>query len=333
MLRRAIRSVLNQTYPHFHVCVYDNASGDETASVVAEIMQTDSRVHYHLHPENIGAIPNFTYGMERVNTPFFSFLSDDDILLPEFYKTALEGFQQCPEAVLSATADLSIDDGKKIHGSNILFYWKAGVYHPPDGLLAMLKNDHPNWIGILFQTDIIKRLGPLDLAAGMIADLDFELRAAGRFSIVVSVKPGAILMIHSSSSSLSVGFSSRWEGWRKMIQNIAEDNHIAPHARATATDVLEQRLQKSLLSEGIRSVVRKRFEDALQCAEILRNHYNLKWQAFCLKAIAMACRRFSLLYRVALLLATMRSHILRYNAGKKLHKHLGDYKYLLKHIE
>ena len=197
----------------------------------------------------------------------------------------------------------------------------------------MLKQGHPAWTGILFRTEIIKILGVLDPATDMVADINFELRAAGRFSIVVSLKPGAILMIHSSSGSLSLGFSSRWEGWRKMIQNIAEDNHIAPNVRATATDVLEQRLQKSLLSEGIRSVVRKRFEDALQCAKILRNHYGLKRQAFCLEVIATACRRFPFLYRVASLLASIRSRILRYNAGRKLRKCLGDYKHLLKHVE
>jgi glycosyltransferase involved in cell wall biosynthesis len=30
LLGRAIRSVLGQSYPHFEVHVYDNASGDET---------------------------------------------------------------------------------------------------------------------------------------------------------------------------------------------------------------------------------------------------------------------------------------------------------------
>ena len=33
LLAQAIRSVLTQTYPHFLVCVYDNASADETADV------------------------------------------------------------------------------------------------------------------------------------------------------------------------------------------------------------------------------------------------------------------------------------------------------------
>ncbi len=37
LLRRAIESVLAQTYPHLKVTVFDNASGDETPEVVAEL--------------------------------------------------------------------------------------------------------------------------------------------------------------------------------------------------------------------------------------------------------------------------------------------------------
>ena len=73
LLRRAIQSVLNQTYPHFLVCVYDNASGDETEEVVAEIAHRDSRVRYHRYPENIGLVRNFAYGAAQVVTPFLDF--------------------------------------------------------------------------------------------------------------------------------------------------------------------------------------------------------------------------------------------------------------------
>ena len=48
-LKRAIQSVLAQTYPHFQICVYDNASGDETADVVAALAKEDSRVQYFCH--------------------------------------------------------------------------------------------------------------------------------------------------------------------------------------------------------------------------------------------------------------------------------------------
>lgn len=84
LLRRSIRSVLNQTYPHFNVCVYDNASDDATASVVEDFQKEDSRVKYYAHKENIGATENFIYGMEHVETPFFTLLSDGDLILPNF---------------------------------------------------------------------------------------------------------------------------------------------------------------------------------------------------------------------------------------------------------
>jgi glycosyltransferase involved in cell wall biosynthesis len=60
-----MKSVFAQTYPHFQVCVNDNASGDETATVVRELAKADPRVKYYCHPENIGVFKNFVYGMEH----------------------------------------------------------------------------------------------------------------------------------------------------------------------------------------------------------------------------------------------------------------------------
>jgi len=54
LLKRAILSALGQTYRNIQVCVYDNASGDETAEVVAGIANGDRRVKYYCHPTNIG---------------------------------------------------------------------------------------------------------------------------------------------------------------------------------------------------------------------------------------------------------------------------------------
>jgi glycosyltransferase involved in cell wall biosynthesis len=59
LLRRAIRSVLAQNYDRFRVCIYDNASGDETAAVVGQFAREDPRVHYYCHSSNIGAWDNF----------------------------------------------------------------------------------------------------------------------------------------------------------------------------------------------------------------------------------------------------------------------------------
>lgn len=41
LLKRAVRSALNQTYQSFQMRVYDNMSGDETESIVRELARED----------------------------------------------------------------------------------------------------------------------------------------------------------------------------------------------------------------------------------------------------------------------------------------------------
>ena len=43
LLKRAIKSVLNQTFTNFQICIYDNASNDNTKKIVEEFSQKDSK--------------------------------------------------------------------------------------------------------------------------------------------------------------------------------------------------------------------------------------------------------------------------------------------------
>jgi hypothetical protein len=257
---------------------------------VAEIAQTDLRVQYYSHAENIGSINNFIHGMKQVNTPFFSFLSDDDILLPEFYQTAMAGFEKYSDAFLSVTAVIHTDEQGKFYAAPILS-WKAGLYSPPDGFLAMLKYGHPTWTGTLFRTDVMKVIGILDAETGMLSDLDFLFRAAARFPIIVSVKPGAIFMVSPLGASRPWSCSAIWPGWLKIIRNIVEDDNIPPDVRAYARNLLTQRLKKRLFGVAIGAMIRKNFGDAHQSAEILYKHFNLKFQGLCLMGMAKLCKR------------------------------------------
>src|SRR5689334_22814362 len=115
------------------VQVYDNASGDETAAVVAELAAQDPRVRYHCHPENIGSSANFIYGMERVETPYFSFLSDDDVLLPEFYMNALAALKHYPEAIFFAGTVIIMTHSGRVIATDIESWPRDGLFLPPEG--------------------------------------------------------------------------------------------------------------------------------------------------------------------------------------------------------
>jgi glycosyltransferase involved in cell wall biosynthesis len=297
LLRRAIKSVLNQTYPYFEVCVYDNASGDETAEVVSEFAKKDPRVKYHCHPENIAAGKNFLYGAERVETPFFSFLSDDDILLPEFYQTALEGFNKHPEAMFSATTTIHMGEQGNVLGV-IGLKWKPCFYHAPYGFVTMLEYGHFVWTGVLFRKEVIEQVG-ITIKDGIVCeDMLFELRISAHFPFVVSLKPCAIFMSHPASSCTKGGLHLFWPYLLKGIEHLTEDERIPLDIRLYAECLLTKKLKKGIFFSAVSSILQKNYEESFKAIDVLRNHYHLKMTAFFLFTIAKACKHFPSAYYV-----------------------------------
>lgn len=274
LLRRAISSVLEQSYPHFQVCVYDNASGDETAHVVREYSKRDSRVRYFCHEENIGGEANFTYAVERVDTPFFTMLSDDDFLLPDFYKITLEGFEKHPESIFSAAATVHISDSGKMLDVP-MSRWIPGFYNPPDGLVAMLKYGHPTWTGILFRKEILQKVGFVRRNVGVTSDLDFELRVAQNYPFVVSQKSGAVFVMHSGGSYVSAGLSGFWPGWMRMIRAFAKEKDLPKNIRSYVKNNLRQRLYVHLFRISVRKSLEGNYKEAQKTLGVIFDEYGM----------------------------------------------------------
>ncbi|MHB8654745.1 MAG: glycosyltransferase family 2 protein [Terriglobia bacterium] len=315
-LRRAIRSVLAQTYPYFQVCVYDNASGDDTAAVVKEFSKADPRVKYHCHSKNTGVMKNLAYGMEQVQTPFFSFLCDDDIVLPKFYEMALRGFEEYPDAIFSSTATIQSDNKGRISGVPTL-NWRPGYYRPPDGLMAFLKYQHLDLPGILFRREVKEKVGPIDEGVGMAADLDFFMRTAARFPVVVSQTPGAVFIQHGSSISSSGGFGLLWPGWLKMVRNLTEDERIPDEVRTLAGRVLTNRLKKMLfVNAGFGSLAQRNWPDALRAADVLSHHYGQNFRARLLRIATSLCRHLPPAYYLVRASFTLRRSLKRFKSKR-----------------
>jgi glycosyltransferase involved in cell wall biosynthesis len=271
-LKHAIRSVLQQTYPHFQVCVYDNASGDDTAFVVAELAKADPRVKYYCHSENIGGFNNFLYGLEHVETPFFSILSDDDLVLPEFYETALAGFESHPDAMFSATDVFHVGmQGRLLKMP--LETWTPGYYPPQDGLMAILEHGHSEWTGILFRKSVTKEVGLFDQETGKYSDLDFTLRTAARCPFVVSKRACAVFDGSTVEVRAPHPFEEMWPGVLKMIRNLTDDKSLPLDVRIYAERVLLGRFEAELFDSGVSYLSRGYPVDAKKVATLLRDQF------------------------------------------------------------
>ena len=83
-LKESIESILNQTAKIKEITVLDNESTDNTEEVVATF--ANRGVKYY---KTFGFLGNFNKAREIVNKPYCMLFHDDDILLPEYLKLAL----------------------------------------------------------------------------------------------------------------------------------------------------------------------------------------------------------------------------------------------------
>jgi glycosyltransferase involved in cell wall biosynthesis len=295
LLRRAIRSVLSQTYPHFQVCIYDNASGDETAAVVAQLGRDDPRVKYHCHPENIGMSANFTYGMERIDTPYFSILSDDDYLLPTFYETALAGFAAHPDAMLSGGSVVSMTEAGQITHIPMDLWERAGYFSPPDGLFEWTIPKHPYITALLFRADVIGHVGYLDPQL-LNADYDFEWRVVSRFPYVVSREPCAVIMMHETQATRASDPDAWLDSYRAMRARLADNQALTAAVRTRAEALLASTFADTIGIIGLTDLRTKGFSSARKAATILDREFGLHRRARALGFLATACQRLPLLH-------------------------------------
>ena len=284
LVARAIRSVLRQTFGDFAVCVYDNASDDDTEASVRAASAGDRRVEYFRHAKNIGGAANFRFGMQRVQTPYFSFLSDDDVLLPDFFATALDGFSQERRAMMSAASTIEVTAQGEPRYAPLARWPRDGVYPPPDGAFRMLGNRHPTWTTVLFRREAIDAIGLLDLAVGAPSDLDFELRIALRFPIVVSRRACGAYVSHAGSGS-SVETADIASGFEAIARNVESDDAVAPLVRDRMAAALRRQLRAKLFEIWGKAVVRGDDAAADAAALALRDRFGSRFAGAALAAM------------------------------------------------
>lgn len=338
MLRRAIDSVLNQTYPRFQVSIYDNASGDgQTEQVVVEFARGDQRVKYHCHAHNIGSGKNFLYGMKHIETPFFSFLSDDDVILPEFYETAMEGFGKFPDAAFFAGSTIAMTDSGKVLYTSLSLWQREGCYAPPQGLFEILEGKHPIWTAIIFRKEVIEKVGILDLEVGPPADFDFVLRIAARFPFVICKKPCAIFVHHPAAGYCyypKVDSHFLWPSWPKIIRNLKEDERIPLDVSNRAEGLLNVWLKRKLFELWFKAVNEDSFnKDAYRIAGILYNHCHTRMKAIFLYIIARIREHLPPIYYLLLRLNKIRRFFWPNKSSENLQnlqEEFGDYARFIK---
>jgi len=289
LLQRAIRSVLQQTFREVRVLVLDDASNDETEQVVRALAAADPRVQYVRHESNIGMTPNWRYGLEHVETPYFSFLSDDDMHLPGFYENALKALENNPAVGFYCGTTLILGHDGNLSGVST-DGWTEGVYHPYDGMLRMMQQP-PNWDGVLFRKAVFEKVGTLSDIYG--TDYDFLVRASRCCSFLVTHEACALFRSHREQGYVA-SVSKRKQILHETCQMATEllgASNLPPEIRAAAWPLMNAKVFAAAKHLCLSHWINCQPEDALETAYYLNRIFPGSSKAYKFILLAQMARR------------------------------------------
>ncbi|MCX7766035.1 MAG: glycosyltransferase [Candidatus Sumerlaeia bacterium] len=190
-LKRAVRSVLNQTYSNYEVIIIDDGSTLNIADVLNSF--SDPRIKLIKHERKRGGAAARNSGLQIACGDFINFLDDDDEIAPDKFAKQLSRFDECPDAtgVVYAGVCYALEENQKIF-HQFIHHFTGNVFLP------LLRDNF-----LVIQTPLIRRnylekAGFFDESLPGNQDWDLFLRLAQHCEFVPVPEILATIWVHGN---------------------------------------------------------------------------------------------------------------------------------------
>lgn len=96
-IKQTVDSLLAQTYENIEIVICDNASTDNTPSILSELSNQDSRIHLVRRAEHVSAAENHELALDSIAGDLFMFLGDDDSINPQCVAEMVDKLSSLPD--------------------------------------------------------------------------------------------------------------------------------------------------------------------------------------------------------------------------------------------
>lgn len=225
LLKKAINSILKQTYLNWEIIVVNDASTDHTEKYLKEMSIFDSRIRYFTNSSSKGACYSRNLAIKNSNGNYVTGLDDDDTFTPERLQIFAESYD-------SSYSFLSSD------WRVFPFSWKHDlkrklIYkHGEISLSALLDKNH---IGnqIFIEKHKILEVGGFDENLCAWQDYDLWVRLVNKYGNSLKLKNETQLILFDNSIKRITNSSNRVKGievflkkHKKILSNTQEKRII-----------------------------------------------------------------------------------------------------------
>ncbi|MCF7814795.1 MAG: glycosyltransferase family 2 protein [Candidatus Cloacimonetes bacterium] len=215
LLRRAIKSVLNQTFTNYEHIVVDDANDDETVEVISAF--NSSKIKYNAHDKQLGAASAYNTGIKMSKGNYINFLDDDDEYFPEILEKIHSTFENSKDKIgFVWTGIIRVRDGEESEKILVKIKWPQRFNDIEKGLTVSTAIG--NGFGLSVRKECVEKIGLFDTSLIIGEDTDFMIRLSKNFNF--RTVPEILVKIHHGHSQLTEEKNIRikWESYKKILK-------------------------------------------------------------------------------------------------------------------
>ncbi len=210
-LKATVDSVLAQFYPHWQLCLVDDASTSRTTLKMLQSFSSDERIQVQRRANNGGIVAATNDALTLADGDFIALLDHDDLLEPD-------ALLQCARAIVLTGADLVYSDEDKLSEDGQRYY---EPHHKPawspDLLLAQNYISHLTVI----RRSLVEKVGGLRAGYDGSQDHDLLLRCVEQAREVVHI-PMVLYHWRAVQGSTALAFGEKAYPWEAGKRSVAD---------------------------------------------------------------------------------------------------------------
>ncbi|MAO65623.1 MAG: glycosyl transferase [Balneola sp.] len=206
LVRRAVDSVLNQTYPNIEIIVVDDASELN----VQNHLPKEPNIQVLRNEVNKGGCFSRNQGIKKAKGIYINFLDDDDIFFPEKISKQVECFKESADPKLGMVTSHALDErsGKLIRKFNRVqgnIYRDLLSYYAVSGIETML-----------FKAETIQKINGFDEQIPSSQEYDLLIRFSEYYT--VDYVDEVLSKEFRSINQISLNFEKKMRGTKYLYQ-------------------------------------------------------------------------------------------------------------------
>jgi len=215
LLKRAIESVLGQSFSNWEQIIVDDANDPETSEIVTGM--NDPRLKYVVHEMPKGAAGAYNTGIQNARGRFINFLDDDDEYLSGILEKIYNSFEEATNNPgFIWTGIIRVQDTENREETIRSQVWPADFNSREEGL--MVSTAIGNGFGLSVKKECVEAIGLYDENLVVGEDTDFMIRLSEKFNFR-SVPEILVKIHHHGSTQLTHKKYSklRWDSYKRIL--------------------------------------------------------------------------------------------------------------------